>query len=66
MLALRKKDELYAFSETLQKMADKLIEDVKKFGVSVSEIEEINSGMDNRELTAAIKNLNSILNGYSA
>jgi len=63
-LSLRKKDELFSLSDTLQEMTDLLKEDVGKIGEVLVRVKEINQSIENSDLAAEIEKLEAIVQQY--
>ncbi len=62
LLTLREKDELYAFSESLQNMSKFFVTLTKKTKSISTDLQSINEDLKNDKLAEKIKELDSILN----
>ncbi len=66
LLTLRDKDELVAFSESLQEMADTFIDNIERSRLLSSRLKEINKECKNQELEELIETLDKALSGFNA
>lgn len=61
LLTLRKKDELYAFSQTLEQMAHYFVVSADKSKLIITDLKSINGRLHDMELTNKIEELDSFL-----